>query len=108
MISCCLKSCVTNNQYGCPRSTAITISNTGLPIHFLSKYSDCFSAEMDHCADGKHGCEQEFMSGEDSCVCACRDGFTLRPDGKTCQSESKPRHSQVFSTQVQLLCDIFI
>lgn len=68
----------------------------------------CFSAEMDHCADGKHGCEQEFVSGEDSCVCTCRDGFTLRPDGKTCQSESTPLHSQVFSTQLQLHCDIFI
>uniref|UniRef100_A0A3B4XK95 Matrilin 2 n=1 Tax=Seriola lalandi dorsalis TaxID=1841481 RepID=A0A3B4XK95_SERLL len=44
-----------------------------------------FTAETDHCADGNHGCEQDFMSTEDSCVCKCREGYTLRPDGKTCQ-----------------------
>ena len=48
-----------------------------------------FPAEIDHCADGKHGCEQESMNTEHSCVCKCRKGFTLRPDGKSCQSESK-------------------
>ncbi|KAI3361483.1 hypothetical protein L3Q82_013631, partial [Scortum barcoo] len=41
--------------------------------------------EIDHCADGTHGCEQEFMNTEDACVCKCRNGFTLRPDGKTCK-----------------------
>lgn len=46
------------------------------------------SAEIDHCADGKHGCEQEFVNTEDSCVCKCRKGYTLQPDRKTCQSES--------------------
>uniref|UniRef100_A0A3B5MK58 VWFA domain-containing protein n=1 Tax=Xiphophorus couchianus TaxID=32473 RepID=A0A3B5MK58_9TELE len=41
---------------------------------------------VDPCADGSHGCEQEFVSAGDSCVCRCRKGFTLRPDGKTCKS----------------------
>lgn len=55
-----------------------------------------FPAEIDHCADGKHGCEQEFMNTEASCVCKCRNGFTLRPDGKTCQSESMLIHSHKY------------
>lgn len=46
------------------------------------------SSEIDHCADGTHGCEQEFMNTEDACACKCRQGFTLRPDGKTCESKS--------------------
>ena len=44
--------------------------------------------EIDHCADGSHGCEQEFMNTENSCVCKCRKGYTLRPDGKTCKSKN--------------------
>uniref|UniRef100_A0A3Q1B2X3 VWFA domain-containing protein n=1 Tax=Amphiprion ocellaris TaxID=80972 RepID=A0A3Q1B2X3_AMPOC len=40
---------------------------------------------IDHCADGTHGCEQEFMNTADSCLCKCRKGYTLRPDGKTCK-----------------------
>lgn len=43
-------------------------------------------AEIDHCADGTHGCEQESMNTKDSCVCKCRSGFELRPDGKTCKN----------------------
>lgn len=43
---------------------------------------------MDPCADGTHGCQQDFESVEDACVCRCRAGFTLRADGKTCKSES--------------------
>lgn len=27
------------------------------------------------------------MNTEDACVCKCRQGFKLRPDGKTCKSE---------------------
>uniref|UniRef100_A0A8C5B126 Matrilin 2 n=1 Tax=Gadus morhua TaxID=8049 RepID=A0A8C5B126_GADMO len=41
-------------------------------------------AQVDHCADGKHGCEQEAVNMENACVCKCRDGFTLGPDGKSC------------------------
>uniref|UniRef100_A0A8C5AMC8 Matrilin 2 n=1 Tax=Gadus morhua TaxID=8049 RepID=A0A8C5AMC8_GADMO len=43
--------------------------------------------EVDHCGDGKHGCEHEAVNMEDSCVCKCRDGFKLRPNGKSCKSE---------------------
>lgn len=51
-------------------------------------HSRVVSAEMDPCADGTHGCQQDFESVEDACVCRCRPGFTLRADGKTCESES--------------------
>uniref|UniRef100_A0A3B3VEC5 Matrilin 2 n=1 Tax=Poecilia latipinna TaxID=48699 RepID=A0A3B3VEC5_9TELE len=43
--------------------------------------------EIEHCLDGNDGCEQEFINTENSCVCKCREGYTLRKDGKTCQSE---------------------
>lgn len=52
-----------------------------------SCHDEIILAEIDHCADGTHGCEQEFMNTEDACVCKCRQGFKLRPDGKTCKSE---------------------
>ena len=55
----------------------------------ITPHQTILPAETDHCADGKHGCEHDFMNTEDSCVCKCREGYTLRPDGKTCQSESK-------------------
>uniref|UniRef100_A0A8C6TXE9 Matrilin 2 n=1 Tax=Neogobius melanostomus TaxID=47308 RepID=A0A8C6TXE9_9GOBI len=42
--------------------------------------------KVDHCADGRHGCEQEFENTNKACVCKCKKGFTLRPDGKTCHS----------------------
>ncbi|XP_060937859.1 matrilin-2-like [Limanda limanda] len=41
--------------------------------------------EIDHCADGTHGCEQEFINTNDSCVCKCRKGYTLNRDGRTCK-----------------------
>uniref|UniRef100_A0A8D3AEJ1 Matrilin 2 n=1 Tax=Scophthalmus maximus TaxID=52904 RepID=A0A8D3AEJ1_SCOMX len=54
----------------------------------ISVFQCALCAWTDHCADGKHGCEHEFMSTEDSCVCKCRKGFKLRPDGRTCQSDT--------------------
>jgi len=43
--------------------------------------------EVDPCGGGNHGCEHDHFSTEDSCVCRCRRGYLLRPDGKTCKSE---------------------
>ncbi|KAG7250011.1 hypothetical protein CRUP_014083, partial [Coryphaenoides rupestris] len=40
---------------------------------------------MDPCGGGNHGCEHDYFSTEDSCVCRCRRGYVLRPDGKTCK-----------------------
>uniref|UniRef100_A0A3B4BDE2 VWFA domain-containing protein n=1 Tax=Periophthalmus magnuspinnatus TaxID=409849 RepID=A0A3B4BDE2_9GOBI len=45
-----------------------------------------FLVEIDHCAGGTYGCEQEFENTENSCVCKCKKGYKLRADGKTCQS----------------------
>uniref|UniRef100_A0A8D3E6V6 Matrilin 2 n=1 Tax=Scophthalmus maximus TaxID=52904 RepID=A0A8D3E6V6_SCOMX len=51
----------------------------------ISVFQAKLCGEIDHCADGTHGCEQEFTNTGDSCVCRCRRGFTLGPDGKTCR-----------------------
>lgn len=44
-------------------------------------------SELDSCALGDHGCEHSCVSSEDSFVCQCFEGYTLREDGKTCRSE---------------------
>ncbi|EHH14534.1 hypothetical protein EGK_00477 [Macaca mulatta] len=38
----------------------------------------------DLCATGDHDCEQVCISSPGSYTCACREGFTLNSDGKTC------------------------
>uniref|UniRef100_A0A452TVN2 Matrilin 1 n=1 Tax=Ursus maritimus TaxID=29073 RepID=A0A452TVN2_URSMA len=38
----------------------------------------------DLCATGDHDCEQVCLSSPGSYTCACREGFTLNSDGKTC------------------------
>ncbi|XP_076137060.1 matrilin-4-like [Alosa pseudoharengus] len=50
-----------------------------------SVFQDKLCAEIDHCGQGDHGCEHECVDTEDSFVCRCRAGYTLRPDGKTCK-----------------------
>ncbi|KAB0391852.1 hypothetical protein E2I00_006764, partial [Balaenoptera physalus] len=47
----------------------------------------CDSEELvvsDLCATGDHDCEQVCLSSPGSYTCACREGFTLNSDGKTC------------------------
>uniref|UniRef100_A0A3P8SE71 Matrilin 2 n=1 Tax=Amphiprion percula TaxID=161767 RepID=A0A3P8SE71_AMPPE len=89
-----------SNVYSCLQQN-IACTWSCKVIHRFSSlciiFDKCYTVYMDHCADGKHGCEQEFMSTEDSCVCKCRAGFTLQPDGKTCQSESKLIHRKNYS-----------
>lgn len=41
----------------------------------------------DLCATGDHDCEQVCVSSSGSYTCACREGFTLNSDGKTCNGE---------------------
>lgn len=41
----------------------------------------------DLCATGDHDCEQVCISSPGSYTCACREGFTLNSDGKTCNGE---------------------
>uniref|UniRef100_A0A672GQ46 Matrilin 2 n=1 Tax=Salarias fasciatus TaxID=181472 RepID=A0A672GQ46_SALFA len=45
----------------------------------------CGVSEMCEVVD--HQCQHICVSSPDSCVCKCREGFTLRPDGKTSESE---------------------
>lgn len=41
----------------------------------------------DLCATGDHDCEQVCISSPGSYKCACKDGFTLMDDGRSCSGE---------------------
>lgn len=41
----------------------------------------------DLCATGDHDCEQVCISSPGSFKCACKDGFTLMDDGRSCSGE---------------------
>lgn len=47
------------------------------------KFKEAFCV-VDLCASGDHDCEQVCVSVPGSYKCACNEGFTLNPDGKTC------------------------
>lgn len=47
-----------------------------------------FERELDECMRGYHDCEQKCVNTIGGFVCDCREGFSLRADGKTCESES--------------------
>ncbi|KFQ91441.1 Cartilage matrix protein, partial [Nipponia nippon] len=47
--------------------------------HFLKVVSDL-------CATGDHDCEQICISAPGAYKCACKEGFTLNSDGKTCSA----------------------
>uniref|UniRef100_A0A4W3GLC5 Matrilin 2 n=1 Tax=Callorhinchus milii TaxID=7868 RepID=A0A4W3GLC5_CALMI len=40
---------------------------------------------IDSCALGNHGCEHRCINTETSFICQCHDGYTLNPDGKSCE-----------------------
>uniref|UniRef100_H0XC95 Matrilin-1 n=1 Tax=Otolemur garnettii TaxID=30611 RepID=H0XC95_OTOGA len=51
------------------------------------KFQEAFcvpAVVSDLCATGDHDCEQVCISSPGSYTCACREGFTLNSDGKTC------------------------
>uniref|UniRef100_A0A452RUW4 Matrilin-1 n=1 Tax=Ursus americanus TaxID=9643 RepID=A0A452RUW4_URSAM len=48
------------------------------------KFQEAFCVVSDLCATGDHDCEQVCLSSPGSYTCACREGFTLNSDGKTC------------------------
>ncbi|KAM9321662.1 cartilage matrix protein [Gastrophryne carolinensis] len=50
------------------------------------KFQEAFCETADLCSTGDHDCEQICVSTPGSYTCACRDGFTLNEDGKTCNS----------------------
>ncbi|KAK2500102.1 hypothetical protein MC885_011943 [Smutsia gigantea] len=50
------------------------------------KFQEAFCMVSDLCATGDHDCEQMCLSIPGSYTCACREGFTLNADGKTCNA----------------------
>ncbi|KAI1231308.1 hypothetical protein IHE44_0008249, partial [Lamprotornis superbus] len=48
------------------------------------KFQEAFCVVSDLCATGDHDCEQLCVSTPGAYRCACRDGFSLNSDGKTC------------------------
>ncbi|XP_039585154.1 cartilage matrix protein [Passer montanus] len=48
------------------------------------KFQEAFCVVSDLCATGDHDCEQVCVSTPGAYRCACRDGFSLNSDGKTC------------------------
>ncbi|KAJ7304222.1 hypothetical protein JRQ81_011758 [Phrynocephalus forsythii] len=50
------------------------------------KFQEAFCAVSDLCATGDHDCQQICVSTPGSYTCACKEGFTLNADGKTCSA----------------------
>ncbi|XP_059836954.1 matrilin-4 [Hypanus sabinus] len=50
---------------------------------FAKTFQDKLCAQ-DLCADGSHGCQHICVSSPGSFHCACREGYVLNPDRKTC------------------------
>lgn len=70
-----------------------TVNNSCLSI-YLSFSLQFSSPEMaDLCSTGDHDCQQICVSTPGSYTCACRDGFTLNDDGKTCNGMIQIKHT---------------
>ncbi|KAJ6653760.1 hypothetical protein lerEdw1_008732, partial [Lerista edwardsae] len=57
----------------------------GVIENLPSKFRETFCA-VDVCALGTHDCEQICVGNNGSWQCACREGYTLNPDKRTCSS----------------------
>eukprot|EP00071_Canis_lupus_P037015 XP_022270572.1 cartilage matrix protein [Canis lupus familiaris] len=67
--------------------TACVILEPGLRLCIRPRDSEpplAPAVVSDLCATGDHDCEQVCLSSPGSYTCACREGFTLNSDGKTC------------------------
>ncbi|NXX14981.1 EGFL7 protein, partial [Podargus strigoides] len=53
--------------------------------------------DVDECAGQSHGCSQLCINTAGSYHCACRDGFSLAADDKTCQPAVPPPEPETFS-----------
>jgi len=43
------------------------------------------AADIDECRDSHGGCEHECVNSQGSYQCVCHEGYTLRPDRRTCE-----------------------
>nr|KAG8543408.1 hypothetical protein GDO81_024749 [Engystomops pustulosus] len=50
------------------------------------KFQEAFCETADLCSTGDHDCQQICVSSPGSYTCACREGYTLNDDGKTCNA----------------------
>ncbi|XP_062897122.1 matrilin-4 [Mobula hypostoma] len=53
----------------------------------IEQFAKTFQTKLcaqDLCADGSHGCQHICVSSPGSFHCACREGYVLNPDEKTC------------------------
>ncbi|XP_072226821.1 cartilage matrix protein isoform X1 [Leuresthes tenuis] len=61
------------------------------------KFQEAFCDTVsDLCATGDHDCEQVCISTSGSYKCACKDGFTLMDDGRSCSACSNAATDVVF------------
>ncbi|XP_075053850.1 matrilin-1 [Mixophyes fleayi] len=51
-----------------------------------NKFQEVLCEITDLCSTGDHDCQQICVSAPGSYTCACRDGYTLNEDGKTCNA----------------------
>ena len=52
-------------------------------ILYMLFHTICF-ADVDECTDGSHNCAQLCYDTSGSFACACRSGYTLASDGRSC------------------------
>ncbi|XP_071396844.1 cartilage matrix protein isoform X2 [Centroberyx affinis] len=60
------------------------------------KFQEAFCVVSDLCATGDHDCAQVCISSPGSYKCACKDGFTLMDDGRSCSACSNAATDVVF------------
>ena len=64
-----------------------TIDPTPLPLPF-SDFFMCLFLDNDEC-EGSTDCEQECINRNGGYECACKPGYELNADGKTCKGQWK-------------------
>ncbi|XP_076313100.1 LDL receptor protein 1 isoform X3 [Tachypleus tridentatus] len=65
--------------------TIITLATENIPLFELVLYNNDTQIGKNECSDNKRGCEDLCLVTPKSPVCACRDGFILSSDMKSCK-----------------------
>ncbi|KAI2652876.1 Cartilage matrix protein [Labeo rohita] len=68
----------------------------GIEVWRLTMAADIKAVVSDLCATGDHDCEHICISTPGSFKCACREGFTLQGDGRSCSACSNAATDVVF------------